>query len=367
MNTPANTDSANDPQAEQARRRRRKIGGGVFFAALALVGVSLVLYAWRLPPFNSHVQHTEDAMVRGQVTLIAPQVNGYVTQVPVQDFQSVRKGQLLVKIDDRIYAQQLQQAEARLQAARAALANADQQQRGADAHIAEARAQVQSGVAERERSTAALQRANELAGKQLISQQDRETALAGARRAAAGVSQAQAGLMAANEAERSVEVGKQSLAANVSAAEAAVELAKINLDNTRIVAPRDGRLGQVAVRVGAYVGPGTQLMGLVPDTLWVIANFKETQLADIRVSQAATFTVDALKRAKLHGHVQRIAPATGSEFSVLAPDNATGNFVKIAQRIPVRISIDPNQPLEQRLSPGMSVEVSIDTAQNAAQ
>ncbi len=368
MNNPATNDTATDPQAEEARKRRhrRMIGGAIFFGALALAGVSLVLYAWQLPPFRTHVQHTEDAMVRGQVTLIAPQVSGYVTDVAVQDFQGVRKGQLLVRIDDRIYAQQLQQAKAKLQAARAALANADQQRRGAEAHIAEARAQVQSGAAERDRTSAALQRANQLAGQKLISQQDRETALASARRASAGVSQAQAALSAANEAERSVVVGKESLQADVSAAEAAVELAQINLDNTRILAPRDGQLGQVTVRQGAYVTPGTRLMGLVPDALWVIANFKETQMADIRVGQAVSFRVDALEGAKLHGHVERIAPATGAEFSVLPPDNATGNFVKIAQRIPVRITIDPDQALQQRLSPGMSVEVSIDTKQDAS-
>lgn len=366
MNSPTPPDAPPDTQTGEASRRRRKrtIGGAIFFGVLALIGVSLVLYAWNLLPFQSHVEHTEDAMVRGQVTLIAPQVSGYVTEVAVQDFQSVRKGQVLVKIDDRIYAQQVEQAEAKLLAAKAALANADQQRRGAAAHIAEAKAQVQSGDAERERTQSALQRANQLASKQLISQQDKEAALASARRASANVSQAQAALMAANEAERSVEVGKEGLEADVAAAEAAVELAKINLDNTRIRAPRDGRLGQVAVRQGAYVGPGTQLMGLVPDTLWVIANFKETQLADIRIGQSVTFSVDALKRAKLHGHVEQIAPATGAEFSVLPPDNATGNFVKIAQRIPVRISIDPDQPLEARLSPGMSVEVSIDTAQD---
>jgi len=368
MNNPATPDTSPDSQADQARRRRRKrtVAGAVFFGVLALAGVSLVLYAWQLPPFRTHVEHTEDAMVRGQVTLVAPQVSGYVTEVAVQDFQPVKKGQLLVRIDDRIYAQQLQQAKAKLMAAHAALANADQQRRGAEAHIAEARAQVQSGAAERDRTAAALQRADQLAGRKLISQQDRETALASARRASAGVSQAQAALMAANQAERSVEVGKQSLEADVSAAEAAVELAQINLDNTRIRAPRDGRLGQVTVREGAYVSPGTRLMGLVPDVLWVIANFKETQMADIRIGQAVVFRVDALKGAKLHGHVERIAPATGAEFSVLPPDNATGNFVKIAQRIPVRIRIDPGQTSEQRLSPGMSVEVSIDTRQDDA-
>ncbi|RBD49829.1 HlyD family secretion protein, partial [Xanthomonas oryzae pv. oryzae] len=148
------------------------------------------------------------------------------------------------------------------------------------------------------------------------------------------------------------------LEAAVANAQAAVRLAQINLDNTRILAPRDGQLG---VRQGAYVTNGTQLMSLVPDTLWIVANFKETQMAKIRIGQRASFTVDALDNARLHGRVQDISPAAGSEFSVLPADNAAGNFVKIAQRIPLRISVDPDQPLAPQLRPGMSV-VAVDTA-----
>lgn len=148
----------------------------------------------------------------------------------------------------------------------------------------------------------------------------------------------------------------------MASSEAAVKLAEIDLANTHIVAPRDGQLGQVTVRQGAYVNAGAQLTALVPNTMWIIANMKETQMANVAVGQPVTFSVDALGNARLRGHVERISPATGSEFSVIAPDNATGNFVKIAQRIPVRISIDPNQPLSQRLRPGMSVVTTIDTA-----
>jgi multidrug resistance efflux pump len=357
--------SGPDPQAEQARlrRRRKTLLGGIGFGLLALTGVALVLYAWQLPPFHSGMQRTENAMVRGQVTLVAPQVSGYVTEVAVQDFERVKRGQLLARIDDRIYRQQLQQAEAQLQAALAALADWDPQRGGAAARTAQAQAQVQAGIAQRDNPGAALQRAERLAGQRLISQQDRDTALASAREARASVADAEAALAAARTAERSVEVGRPSLEAAVASAEAAVQLARINLDNTIILAPRDGRLGQVAVREGAFVATGTQLMALVPGAPWVIANFKETQMAQIRVGQAASFSVDALEGARLRGHVERIAPAAGSEFSVLPPDNATGNFVKIAQRIPVRIAIDPGQPLVERLAPGMSVVVAVDTSQ----
>ena len=157
-------------------------------------------------------------------------------------------------------------------------------------------------------------------------------------------------------------VGRDSLAAAVENAQAAVRLAQIDLANTRIVAPRAGRLGEIGVRQGQYVTAGTQLMGLVPDVVWVTANMKETQMKNIRVGQPVEITVDALGGQTLRGHVERIAPAAGSEFSVIRPDNATGNFTKVAQRIPVRIRIDPGQAAAQRLAPGMSVVARVNTA-----
>ncbi|MFT4257071.1 MAG: HlyD family secretion protein [Pseudoxanthomonas sp.] len=332
------------------------------FLLLVLLGIGLVLYAWRLPPFSSAIENTENAMVRGQVTIIAPQVSGYVVEVPVQDFQPVKPGDLLAKIDDRIYRQQLDQAQAQLQAARANLDNWEQQLRSAQAGIAQSRAGVASNAAQYARTRAALARAERLAKDRLLSEQDRDTAFAANAQAQASVAQSQAALQASEQNARSVEVNRASLEAAVAGAEAAVRLAQINLDNTRILAPRGGRLGQVGVRVGAYVTNGTQLMAVVPDTLWVVANLKETQMANVRIGQPASFTVDALGGAKLHGRVQEISPATGSEFSVLPADNATGNFVKIAQRIPVKISVDPGQEAAARLSPGMSVVVAIDTS-----
>jgi multidrug resistance efflux pump len=349
------------PPTSDPRPRRRRLAGSIAIAALALLGVVLVLYAWRLPPFTSALQNTENALVRGQVTVIAPQVSGYVTAVPVQDFQHVAQGQLLVQIDDRSYRQQLDQAQAQRLTAEANLANWEQQRRSAAAATAEAVAGRASNVAARDRTRAALRRAAALAGQQLVSEQDRETAQASATQAQATLAQSDAALQAAREQERTVDVNKQALQAAVASAVAAVRLAQINLDNTRIVAPRAGQLGQIGVRQGAYVTNGTQLMALVPGTLWVVANMKETQMAQVRLGQPVRFSVDALDNARLSGHVEEISPAAGSEFSVLPADNATGNFVKIAQRIPVRIRIDPDQPLAQRLRPGMSVVVTIDT------
>ncbi|MEA9563512.1 MULTISPECIES: HlyD family secretion protein [unclassified Xanthomonas] len=356
-----NTSTDHTAASERARRRRRRITGAIGFGGLALIGVALVLYAWRLPPFVSATERTENAMVHGQITVIAPQVSGYVTDVTVQDFAHVTRGQLLATIDNRIYAQQLEQAKAQVQTAQANLANWEQQRHGADATIAEQRAALSSNQALRDRTRSAYARTQQLANQKLVSEQDRDTAFAARAQADAGVAQARASVQAAEENARSVTVNRAALEAAVANAQAAVQLAQINLDNTRIVAPRDGQLGQLGVRQGAYVTNGTQLMSLVPDTLWIVANFKETQMAKIRIGQRASFTVDALDNARLHGRVQEISPAAGSEFSVLPADNATGNFVKIAQRIPLRISVDPGQSLAPRLRPGMSVVVAVDT------
>jgi multidrug resistance efflux pump len=256
----------------------------------------------------------------------------------------------------------LDQAKAQRQSAQANLDNWLQQQRSAKLGIVQSQASIASSGAQRQRTGSALRRADQLAREHLISDQDRDTAFAANAQAEADLQQARAGLQLAEQSVRSVGVNHAVLEAAVAEAEAAVQLAQINFDNTRIRAPRDGQLGQVSVRQGAYVTNGTQLMALVPDTLWVVANFKETQMPHVRVGQRAHFSVDALGGERLHGRVLEISPATGSEFSVLPPDNATGNYVKIAQRIPVKIAIDPNQAAAARLRPGMSVVVSVDTA-----
>jgi multidrug resistance efflux pump len=301
-------------------------------------------------------------MVRGQVTIISPQLSGYVTGVEVQDFQHVRTGQLLMRIDDRIYNQRLEQARAQLATQKAALSNYAQSNRSAQETIVQNEAALANTIAQEHKAAADLRRVEELAADGSLSARERDAARAAHAQALAAVAQARATLEISRQNLRSVGVNRGSLEAAVANAQAAVQLAEIDLSNTRITAPRDGQLGQVTVRVGAYVNAGAQVMALVPAQMWIIANMKETQMANVRLGQPVTFSVDALDDAKLRGRVERISPATGSEFSVITPDNATGNYVKIAQRIPVRISIDPNQALAQRLEPGMSVVVSIDTA-----
>ncbi|KJH73701.1 HlyD family secretion protein [Pseudomonas sp. ES3-33] len=342
-----------------------RIVSSLGFAAIAITGVLIVLYAWELPPFSSAIESTENALVRGQVTVIGPQLSGYVFEVPVQDFQFVKTGDLLVRLDDRIYKQRLDQSLAQLAVQKAALANVVQQRNSAEATINQRQAALTDSHAQTQKSAADLWRNEALIGDGSISKKELDVTRAANAQTFAGVAQATANLEISRQDLQTVIVNRGSLEAAVANAEAAVELARIDLSNTRVMAPQDGQLGQIGVRLGAYVNSGAQLMALVPSTLWVIANMKETQMDDIRIGQPATFTVDALDHQKFHGRVQRISPATGSEFSLLQADNATGNFVKIAQRISVRIAVDSNQTLSERLSPGMSVVVSIDTTEHA--
>ena len=329
--------------------------------AIGLAGILMVLWAWQLPPFRSDVQSTNNAYVKGQVTLLSPQVSGYVTEVVVQDYVQVRKGDLIARIDDRIYREQLAQARAAQQQQQAALASFDQNRAARQASLELARAQLTSAEAVREKAQHDQDRTGSLVSRGVSSAAIGDQVRVALMQAEAGVAQARANVDLAAQNLALVDAGKPSLEAGVASAEAAVSLAAINLGNTRIVAPVDGRLGEVGVRLGQYVTAGTQLTSVTPATVWVIANFKEAQLAHMRAGLPATFTVDALDHTPLRGHIVRIAPAAGSEFSVLKPDNATGNFTKVAQRIPVRIELEAGQDLADRLRPGMSVVVAVDT------
>lgn len=334
----------------------------IAMAVIFVLGALIVLYAWRLWPFTSDERITENAYVRGQITAMAPQVNGYIVEVKVRDFAHVKRGELLMRIDDRIYRQQLDQALAQLRVARAELDNWEQT-------VAQNRATLRTRIADRQqaqselnRAQADLARVSELAQRGSVSLRERDQVRASELAAEAGVTRAEANIESQEQTIKSTQVSRESLEGRVQQAQAQVDLARINLANTLIRAPRDGQIGEASVRVGQYVAAGSQLMFLVPEQLWVVANFKETQTATMRVGQPASFEVDALDDARLNGHIEQIAPATGSEFSVLRPDNASGNFTKIVQRIPVRISIDPNQPLAKRLRPGMSVVARVDTS-----
>ncbi|AJY47592.1 HlyD family secretion protein [Martelella endophytica] len=332
--------------------------------AIGIAGIVALLFAWNLPPFAGSVERTDDAYVTGKVTLLSPQLSAIVTDVPVKDFQSVKKGDLIVRLDDRIYTQQLAQAEASLEAAKASLAANAQSQQTAKANIASAEAGVESARASLENAQSQWDRIERLQAKELSTGSDVDKAKAALDQAKSALSQANASVDVAKEALQTAIVNRRSLEANVSAAEASRELAAINLDNTRITAPFDGTLGQVKARSGQYVSAGSQLVALVPPDRWIIANYKETQLDGLREGQKVTFTVDALNGERFTGHIESFSPASGSQFSVITPDNATGNFTKVAQRVPVRIAIDPGQPDAEKLGPGLSVVTSIDTSQS---
>ena len=333
----------------------------LIIVAVAAIGILTILYAWGLPPFVSSVQSTDNAYVRGRTTLISPQVSGYVVSVPVQDFERVRTGQILARIDDRIYRQRVEQARASLDSQRAALANSAQTQRSREATLTSQGAAIDSARAQLARAQADMHRVDELVREGSVSIREADQTRAALRAAEAGVRQAEAARTIAREDVTSVGVNRGALQAAVEGARAALRLAEIDLSNTIIRAPANGQLGEVGVRLGQYVTAGSQLMFVVPDRFWITANFKEAQTARMHVGQPASFAVDALGGARLTGKVESMAPATGSEFAVLRPDNATGNFVKVAQRISVRIRVDPDQDLATRLRPGMSVEVRIDT------
>lgn len=329
---------------------------------VTLALVSLILFFWKLPPFAGSVERTDNAYIRGQVTVVAPQLSGYVVRVMAQDFQTVGKGQPLFEIDKRIYAQRVDQARATVAAREADLANSTQARASREAAVLSREADIGAAQAQVERARADLDRVAELATDGSVSLRERDQARAALRAAEATLSSARAGREIARQDVRSVGVSRQGLEAAVTAARAALRLAEIDMTNTVVVAPADGQLGQVGVRQGQWVTAGSQLVSLVPPQRWVIANFKERQSGRMRPGQKAEITVDALGDQRFAGRVEQVSPATGSEFSILPPQNATGNFTKIAQRLPVRIVLNTGQPDLARLRPGMSVEVEVDTS-----
>jgi len=363
---PQTREGADPAPAPEARRWNPPRPGWLALAVIALLVIGAlvaILMAWRVGPFGGRVESTENAYVRGQVTIVSPQVSGYVTAVPVKDFATVQAGDVLARIDDRIYRQRVAQARANVANARAALANNPQQAASRAASLGSQQAGVEAARAQLVRAQADNARIEALARQGFVARRDRDASRASLRQAQADLRQAEAARTIAQEDIRTVEVGRGGLEASVESAQAALRLAEIDLANTVIRAPVAGELGEIGVRQGQYVTAGTQLMSLVPHELWVIANFKEAQTARIRPGAVARFRVDALAGAKLTGRVEQLAPAAGSEFAVIRPDNASGNFVKVPQRIAVRIRIDPGQDAAARLRPGMSVEAAVELAE----
>jgi membrane fusion protein (multidrug efflux system) len=335
----------------------------VLALAIALISIAAAAacgsYYWVVGRF---LESTDDAYVQADSTIVAPKVSGYLSQVLVEDNQPVKAAQPLAKIDDRDYVATLDQAKADVATAQADIENAMAALEQQQAVIAQARAtvavdQANLTYAEQENTrfgtlanqgSASVEMAQQVASR-------RDTARAALTRDSAAVT----------ATERQVTILQAQLAKAKAALQhyqAVQEQARLNLSYTNIVAPIDGVVGNRSLRVGEYVQAGTQLMAVVPlAAVYVVANFEETQLAGIRKGAPVSIVVDTYSGATVKGHVDSIAPASGEEFALLPPDNATGNFTKIVQRIPVKIAIDPSDPLRGELRPGMSVTATVDT------
>ncbi|OOW16605.1 HlyD family secretion protein [Acinetobacter sp. MF4640] len=326
-----------------------------------IIGIGIILWAWKIGPFDSAVESTDNSYVKGKTTVLSSQINGYVKDVLVSDFDHVKKGQVLMHIDATTYDQKVTQAEAGVDQAQNALSNQSQNIAQRKADIVAAEAKVEQARTAYQLSLAQQQRYQQLGDSGAASKSEQDKAVADTQNNLALLQQAQANVLVAQEALKTAQVAETGLKAQVTNAAAQLDQAQTTKNYSSIIAPMDGQLGEVNPRVGQYVAAGTQLLYLIPQQTWVTANFKETQIANMKIGQKAWFTVDALNHQKFTGHVEQISPAAGSEFSVLKADNATGNFTKVVQRIAVRIAIDPNQTGIENLRPGMSVISSVDT------
>lgn len=321
-----------------------------------LVGITIILWAWKIGPFHTAIEQTDNSYIKGKTTILSSQINGYI-----KDFDHVKRGQVLMHIDATTYDQKVTQAVSGVEQAQNSLANQTQAIAQRQADVVAAQAKLDQVKAQYDLSLAQLKRYQQLGNSGAASKSEQDKAAADAQNNLALLKQAQANILVAQEALKTAQVAEAGLKAQVNSAQAQLDQANTTKDYSTIVAPLDGQLGEVNPRVGQYVAAGSQLLYLIPQQTWVIANFKETQIANMKIGQKASFTVDAMKHQKFTGRVEQISPAAGSEFSVLKPDNATGNFTKVVQRIAVRIAIDPDQEGIENLRPGMSVVTSVDT------
>lgn len=337
----------------------------VLFVVAAGFVAWLIAQNWDRWTGAARYADTDDAYLTGDLTPLAAKVSGYVANVAVGDFQTVHRGDLLVQIEPSDYAAALAQAQANLAAAQANLSNISNQKDIQRALIRQAQATIQATAADLVRYHLEAERQRNLIRSRLAgTEQAVEQANDAEQRTQAQLMLNNAQMDQQRAVLDSLDVQEKQLAAQVRAADAQVKLAQNNLGYTKIVAPADGMTGQRQVRPGQFVNVGTQVLAVVPlPNIWVIANYKETQMTHIRVGQPATVTVDAFPDLLLHGKVDGWSPGTGSTFALLPPDNATGNFTKVVQRVPVKIVLDPVQELGTLVRPGMSVEANIDTGE----
>jgi membrane fusion protein (multidrug efflux system) len=365
MNNPQTvTEPAVAVAAPKSARGKRLI---LLLLAAAIV-VGAVIFGMHWWTVGRFLESTDDAYVGGDVTVIGPKVPGYITELKVVDNQFVHAGDLLVKIDDRDYVAALNKAEGAVAAEQALLANLDATEQLQHAVVSQAKAGIDAANAETVRSRDDQVRYQVLSGRSAVSVESFQRADATYKTAQANGAKAQASMLASQRQLDVISTQKQQARAALEQAKAERDMARLNVGYTELRAPVDGVIGNRRARVGAYAAAGTQLLSVVPATgLWVDANFKEDQLQHMHPGQAVTIEADVMPGQIFHGHLDSLAPATGSQFSVLPPENATGNFTKIVQRVPVRVYLDGEDGHLGKLRPGLSVIAEVDTKADASQ
>ncbi|GAB3090269.1 HlyD family secretion protein [Lysobacter terrae] len=348
-----------DLEVAPTRTRRRKVIAAAV-TAIALVGGGwFAAHWWNVGRF---VEETDDAYVGGDVTVIAPRVPGYIVEMAVHDNQRVRRGELLFRIDDRDFRTSLAKAEGAVAAQEALIDNLDATARLQQALVRQAYAGIGAAQAETARSRADEVRYTALSAQSLVSLESAQRVQTTYLTAVANSEHAQAGLDAAHRQLDVIASQRRQAEAALVQARAERDAAKLLVGYTEVRAPVDGVVGNRRARLGAYAAAGTQLLAIVPSRgLWVDANFKEDQLAHMREGAPVEIRADILSGKVFHGRLASLAPATGAQFSVLPTENATGNFTKIVQRVPVRIVLEPRDAALGLLRPGLSVVAEVDT------
>ncbi|VVE62392.1 hemolysin D [Pandoraea captiosa] len=355
--TPTHSDSQTGGHPhKRAFPRGLVVRGAVVVAAIAALAYGT--YWWTTARY---FETTDDAYVGGDVTVLGPKVPGYIAEVLVTDNQTVRAGDVLVRLDDRDYRAALAKAEGAVAAQQALLANLDATARLQTAVIAQARASVVAVTADARRAHDDQVRYQDLVAKSAVSVQSAQKADADYKQISANRERAEAGAVAAERQLDVIATQKQQAQAALAQAVADRDIARLNVEYTVLRAPVDGTVGNRRARTGAYAQAGTQLLAIVPaHGLWVDANFKEGQVAHLRPGMPVKIEADVLPGRVFHGRVASLAPATGAQFSVLPPENATGNFTKIVQRVPVRVQLDDSDARLGTLRPGLSVTAEVD-------
>jgi membrane fusion protein (multidrug efflux system) len=336
------------PPPPRSKRGKLKLFVGV--AVLIVLVAAIFYYLHCVAPYES----TDDAFIDGYVTLVSPRVPGQITKLLVMDNQKVRAGDVLVEIDPRDYEAKAAQARADLAAAQSQLNQSQAQVKVSEAKVTQAQAAVTAADAENQRAADDLKRYESVESR-AISKSSFDLAQAQARAAAANVESARSQTNAAESDVELSEAGVETAKAAVQQAEAKLQQVELNLSYTKIIAPLDARVTARSVQLGNYVQPGQALMALVPRDVWVVANFKETQLTHMKPGQPVELTIDAYPRRKFKGKVDSLQAGTGARFSLLPPENAVGNYIKVVQRIPVKIIFDEELPTNLDIAPGMSV------------